>query len=61
MRLIKESPPLLKGGGWLCFEVGLGQGLAMAQRLQRNPLYTNVKPIVDSNGEIRVVAAQAKG
>jgi len=61
MRLIKESPPLLKAGGWLCFEVGLGQGLAMAQRLQRNPLYANVKPIVDGNGEIRVVAAQAKG
>ncbi len=34
MRLLQEAPRYLKTGGWLGFEVGLGQGPAMARRLR---------------------------
>lgn len=60
VRLIEEAPPLLKSGGWLCFEVGLGQGTAMQRRLEKNPLFVNAQSFCDEKGDIRVVAAQKK-
>ncbi|MBI3774530.1 MAG: peptide chain release factor N(5)-glutamine methyltransferase [Gammaproteobacteria bacterium] len=38
VRLIEEAPQLLKSGGWLCFEVGLGQGTASSPRRKNNPV-----------------------
>ncbi|MCP4676032.1 MAG: peptide chain release factor N(5)-glutamine methyltransferase [Deltaproteobacteria bacterium] len=58
MRLIKESVKFLKSGGWLVFEVGLGQGKSMSGRLERNKAYQNVKLFEDQAGDVRVVAAQ---
>jgi len=60
VRLIDEAPQLLKSGGWLCFEVGLGQGAAMQRRLEKNPVFTNAQSFCDEKGDVRVVAAQKK-
>ncbi|MFO7938624.1 MAG: peptide chain release factor N(5)-glutamine methyltransferase [Bacteroidales bacterium] len=57
-RLLKEGLPYLKGGGWLCFEVGLGQGPGMQQLLERNPSYQQVRTATDAEGNIRALAAQ---
>lgn len=58
MRLLDEAPALLKAGGWLVFEVGLGQGPAIVKRLQRNTAFNTIEPVCDSHGAIRSIAAQ---
>ena len=57
-RLISEAPPLLRPGGWLVFEVGLGQGPALVKKLQRLPRFDAVETHSDDAGDIRVVAAR---
>jgi len=57
-RLVKESAEYLAGQGWVCCEVGLGQGKWLAQRFERTNAYRRVITVPDINGEIRVVAAQ---
>lgn len=59
MRLIRESPPLLRPGGWLGMEVGLGQGPAMAQLLEKHAAYDSVETVCDADGAIRAVLARA--
>ena len=59
MRLIHEAPPLLRPGGWLGMEVGLGQGPAMVQLLERHPAYDRVETVCDADGAIRAVLARA--
>ncbi|CUA98886.1 peptide chain release factor N(5)-glutamine methyltransferase [Thiomonas bhubaneswarensis] len=59
MRLIREAPPLLRPGGWLGMEVGLGQGPAMTQLLEKSPAYDQVETIVDAQGAVRAVLARA--
>ncbi|WP_298294070.1 peptide chain release factor N(5)-glutamine methyltransferase [Thiomonas sp.] len=61
MRLIREAPPLLRPGGWLAIEVGLGQGDAMVQLLHKHPGYDGVETVCDTGGAVRVVAARACG
>ena len=60
LRLIAEAPAFLKSGGWLLFEVGLGQGAGILKRLSNDSTYRNAQPFCDDNGDIRVVAAQRK-
>lgn len=57
-RMITESPRFLRRGGWLAFEVGLGQGPAIMDRLARNPAYADRSAIEDSTGAIRAVLAR---
>lgn len=57
-KLILEAPQFLKSGGWLAFEVGLGQGEPMTKRLNKNPAFKTIKPANDVNGEIRAILAQ---
>lgn len=59
MRLIREAPPLLRPGGWLGMEVGLGQGPAMTQLLEKSPAYDRVETIADAGGAVRAVLARA--
>lgn len=59
MRLIRESPSLLRPGGWLGMEVGLGQGPAMAQLLEKHAAYDSVETVCDADGAIRAVLARA--
>ncbi|MEY4767315.1 MAG: release factor glutamine methyltransferase [Pseudomonadota bacterium] len=58
-RLMREAPRYLKPGGWLAFEVGLGQAPAMAQWLQKTGAYQRIDTVADEAGQARVVVAQA--
>jgi release factor glutamine methyltransferase len=57
-RIFKEGLLFLKPGGFLCFEVGLGQGPGMIQLLQKSLQFSSVSGATNSKGEIRVVIAQ---
>lgn len=57
-RLLKEAPQYLKPGGWLVFEVGVGQGEPLHKRLSRNPDYKEIRIVQDKDGNIRVLALQ---
>jgi release factor glutamine methyltransferase len=58
LRLLTEAPRLLKQGGWLLFEVGLGQGDALHKRLARLPEFSTIEAVRDANGDIRALAAR---
>ncbi len=57
-RLIGEAPRLLKAESWLCFELGLGQGLSMKKRLEKMESFEDVRIYEDAEGEIRALAAR---
>lgn len=59
-RLLKEAPLYVRPGGWVVFEVGLGQGEPLQKRLCRNPDYQQVNMLRDAEGNIRVLALQVK-
>ena len=59
-RLIRESIAYIKNGGWLCFEVGLGQGDAVARVMERNPAFSAIEKSLDAEGNIRAISAQVK-
>lgn len=56
-RIIKEAPKYLCEGGWLAFEVGLGQGELLLKRLEKNKDYKEFKTVKNESGEIRVILA----
>jgi release factor glutamine methyltransferase len=58
MKLTQQAPRFLKPGGWLAFEVGLGQGPALVKRLRANPQFTHVECREDEHGAIRTIVAQ---
>ena len=58
MRLLQDAPKFLKPGGWLAFEVGLGQGPAMQKRLTSAGVYRDIRTLADHNGAIRALAAR---
>ncbi len=57
-RLVREAPDLLRDCGWLVFEVGAGQGKAVADRLRADGRYAQITPVTDAQGETRVLKAQ---
>ncbi len=57
-RLIREAPRFVRPGGWLAFEVGLGQGPAVAKRLTSAAGYGEMRPLTDSEGQIRALLAR---
>lgn len=57
-RLVREAPRFLRPGGWLAFEVGLGQGLAVHNRLKVSGSYASVVEVPDGNGDVRVLMAK---
>lgn len=59
-RLIHEAPEFLKPRSFLCFEVGLGQGKAIARLLERAGPYRDIAPIVDGAGEVRAFRVQTR-
>lgn len=59
-RLVSEAPALLKSGGAIAFEVGLGQGPAMKKRFMNNDTFSNVESYSDENDDIRVIVAFKK-
>jgi release factor glutamine methyltransferase len=58
-RLVREAHKFLKPGGWLAFEVGLGQGAAMRKILEASPNYGDVESLADATGETRALLARA--
>jgi release factor glutamine methyltransferase len=58
LRLIGEAPKYLNSGGWLIFEIGLGQGPFIMQLCQRSESYRMVDSVSDDSGNIRVILAQ---
>jgi release factor glutamine methyltransferase len=61
LRLIREAPEFLVPGGWLCFELGAGQGPMLQKRLQGNPAYVECRPKLDAEGTIRALQARIAG
>lgn len=59
-RLIAEAPRHLRPDSWLCFELGNGQGDYLARHLGKNPAYTEVRRLVDQQGQIRALAARTR-
>jgi release factor glutamine methyltransferase len=56
--LIQQAPRYLREGGWLAFEVGLGQGSTIMKRMSKNTSYLSIISVKDENGDIRVVLGQ---
>lgn len=57
-RLMREAPRYLRFGGWLAFEVGLGQGPAVQQWLTKIGSYDHSETVEDEHGQARVVLAR---
>lgn len=60
-RLIADAPAWMKPGGWLCFEIGLGQGPHWVKALSRRTDYDLVEPAVNADGDVRAIAARRSG
>ena len=60
-RLVREAPRFVRPGGWLAFEVGLGQGPAVLKRLTPAAGYAESRPLLDGAGEIRALMARLAG
>ncbi len=59
-RIIKESPKFLTDGGWLIFEVGVGQGDFVLQICNKSGHYDTITSKTDDSGNIRVIAVSYK-
>jgi release factor glutamine methyltransferase len=57
-RLMREAPGYLRPGGWLAFEVGLGQGSAALQWLGKMPEFDQTEGAPDAEGQVRAVLAR---
>lgn len=57
-RLVKHGANYLAGGGWVCCEVGLGQGPWLSKRFERTGKFAQVESFCDADGNVRVVAAR---
>jgi release factor glutamine methyltransferase len=58
LRLIREAPQFLLPGGWLCFELGAGQGAMLEKRLRDNSAYSESHNTRDAHGVIRALHAR---
>lgn len=58
MRLIKDAQKFLRKGGWLAFEVGLGQGPMFVKHLEKTQYFNHISTIKDESDAIRVIAVQ---
>lgn len=59
-RVVREGLRLVRPGGWVCLEVGLGQGAPMAGLIGKHGSYGAMRTAADGRGEIRAIAAQVK-
>lgn len=57
-RLIQESTQVLRPGGWLAMEVGVGQGPGIEKKLKTSGKFDNIRCFNDDNDVIRVVMGQ---
>jgi release factor glutamine methyltransferase len=59
-RVVTEALRLTRPGGWLCLEVGRGQGAPMASLIDKLGAYSTVRTFADQGGEVRALAAQVR-
>jgi release factor glutamine methyltransferase len=59
-RLIAAVPRFLKPDSWFGVEVGVGQGVGVAQQLLTGPAFAVVETHRDARGEIRAVFARSQ-
>ncbi|MDI1259898.1 peptide chain release factor N(5)-glutamine methyltransferase [Aquabacterium sp.] len=59
-RLMREAARFLRPGGWLAFEVGLGQGPAVLQWLNKTGHYDTIESVLDAEGQPRAFLARHK-
>ena len=57
-RLITDAEKFLCTGGYLAFEVGLGQGAVVKKQVEKSSIYSNIKIVNDELGQPRVITAQ---
>lgn len=57
-RVVKEALPFLKPGGWLLFEIGLGQDRQVKLLFERTRAYQDLRTVANAAGEVRVVGAR---
>jgi len=57
-RLVAEAPRHLAPGGWLCFELGAGQGPLVEKRLAGRGGYSEIRTVPDHAGTVRAVLAR---
>ena len=57
-RVVKEALPFLKPGGWLLFEIGLGQDRQVKLLFERTRAYQDLRSAANAAGEVRVVGAR---
>lgn len=57
-RLMQDGSRFVRPGGWLAFEVGLGQGPAMARRLRNDGAWDDVRELMDGGGAVRALLAR---
>lgn len=57
-RLIQEAPKFLIKGGWLLFEVGVGQGNFILRFFENSLEYNQLSSLTDGSGNIRVIIAR---
>jgi release factor glutamine methyltransferase len=60
-RAVKEALPFLRPGGILLFEIGLGQGQQVKMLYDRTKAYDNIRLVVNTVGESRVILGRAIG
>lgn len=58
-KFLRNAPRFLKPGSWVGFEVGLGQGPALAKQLGKHPAFAEVETYADGNGEVRAILARS--
>jgi len=59
-RLIHEAPRFVRPGGWLAFEVGLGQGPSVLRRLTPAAGFDAPRPLLDERGDVRAIAVRLR-
>jgi release factor glutamine methyltransferase len=59
-RVVNGAPAFLRRGGWLLFEIGLGQDRQMARLFERAGSYEKPQPVGNAEGEIRVMMGRRR-
>lgn len=57
-RMIKDAKAYLKNGGWLCIEIGAGQGPFVERRIRKSGAFDSIESVCDSEGVVRAIRAQ---
>lgn len=60
-RVVRDALPLLRVGGWLCFEIGLGQDRQVKILFDRTRAYDAVETSKNETGGVRGMAGRKKG